>query len=164
MSYYEKISCRLAIQVCVGRLPNGRAKHRTFSIKGINPDAPFEAIADVIRALAAVLAYPITKVRKVTKREIIFYEEAVMPIPLDNAVSVPEASRIIPFPVIPATKRIAARKAPTGCLRSAFYSAPVPIMGKSPPRNFAVLPFLSILGRAPPWGRADEHVDHASVI
>ena len=104
MSYYEKISCRIAIQVCVGCFPDGRERHRTFSIKGINPRASLEAIADIIRALAQVLACPITKVRKVVKREIIFYEEAAMPIPQIIPFPVPgrlvarEAAVILPFP------------------------------------------------------------------
>ena len=41
-------------------------------MKGIRPDAPDEAIAAVVRALAPVLAYPITKVRKVVRRRIVF--------------------------------------------------------------------------------------------
>ena len=99
MSYYEKLSCRIAVQVCIGRSPDGRARHRTFSMRGINPEASPEAIANVIRALAPVLAYPITKVRKVVKREIIFYEEAVMPVPLDNEqLAVMKTRKIIPFP------------------------------------------------------------------
>ena len=59
----EKITCRVAIQVCIGHFPDGRERHRTFSMKGVNPDASPEAIAAVVRALAPVLAYPITKVR-----------------------------------------------------------------------------------------------------
>ena len=74
MSYTEIITCRVAIQVRVGYLPNGRARHRTFSMTNISPDASPEAIAAVVRALAPVLAYPITKVRKVVKRTIIFDE------------------------------------------------------------------------------------------
>ena len=108
MSYYEKISCRIAIQVCVGHSPNGRKKHRTFSMMGIDPNASTKGIAAVIRALAPALAYPITKVTKVTKREIIFYEDAVMPIPQDNAEQTPEARRVIAFPL---PGRLAARKA-----------------------------------------------------
>ena len=98
MSYYEKISCRIAIQVCIGYFPDGRERHRTFSIKGINPDAASYAIASFARALAPVLSCPITKVRKVVKREIFFYEEAAMPIPQENAE--PEARRAIPFPAL----------------------------------------------------------------
>ena len=97
MSYYEKISCRIAIQVCVGHFPDGRERHRTFSMKGVGPDASLEAIAAIIRALAPVLAYPITKVRKVVKREIFFYEEAVMPVPQDNDERAEEAPKIIMF-------------------------------------------------------------------
>ena len=107
MSYYEKISCRIAIQVCVGYSSNGRKKHRTFSMRGIEPAASFDAIANVIRALAPVLIYPITKVTKVTKREIIFYEDAVMPIPKDNVAMTPKTRRVISFPV---PKRLPARK------------------------------------------------------
>ena len=108
MLYYEKITCRIAIQVCVGYFPDGRERHRTFSIKSIQPNASFGAISDIIRALAPVLAYPITKVRKVTKREIFFYEpEAVIPMPLYIVVPVPEARKIIPFPV---PERVAAYK------------------------------------------------------
>jgi hypothetical protein len=65
MLYCEKISCRVAIQVCIGYFSDGRERHRTFSMKGVDPDAPLEAIAAVIRALAPLLIYPITKVRKV---------------------------------------------------------------------------------------------------
>ena len=106
MSYYEKISCRIAIQVCIGYFPDGRERHRTFSIKGIKPDAPLEAIASLARALAPVLAYPITKVRKVVKREIFFYEDAVMPIPLD--ITEPEARKIIFSTAFPIPERLVA--------------------------------------------------------
>ena len=44
MSYYEKITCRIAIQVCIGHFLDGRERHRTFSMRGINPDASFESI------------------------------------------------------------------------------------------------------------------------
>ena len=130
MSYYEKISCRIAIQVCIGYFPDGRERHRTFSIKGIKPDAPLEAIASFARALAPVLAYPITKVRKVVKREIFFYEEAVMPIPAENVE--PEARKIIPFSV---SERLVARERVMGN-RSAV------------PRNFTILPFSSLPAEA----------------
>ena len=72
MSYTETITCRVAIQICIGYFPDGRERHRTFSMKGIRADAPDEAIAAIVRALAPTLAYPITKVRKVIKRTIIF--------------------------------------------------------------------------------------------
>ena len=106
MFYQEKISCRVAIQVCVGYFPDGRERHRTFSLRGICPNASFVAIAAVIRALTPVLAFPITKVRKVTKREIIFYEEAVLPIPEESVE--PEVRKTMPFSV---PERLAARKA-----------------------------------------------------
>ena len=89
MTYYEVTTCRLAIQVCIGYSPNGRARHRTFSMRGLRPDAPDEAIAEILRALAPILLYPITKVRKVTKRTIFFNENAapsappvVLPVPV----------------------------------------------------------------------------------
>ena len=95
MSYCEIISCRIAIQVCIGYLPNGIEQHRTFSIKGINPDASPEAIAAVVRALAPVLAYPITKVRKVVKRTIDFddWKAPTAPAP---SVSLPAAPAVVP--------------------------------------------------------------------
>ncbi|MCL2009108.1 MAG: hypothetical protein FWG71_01000 [Synergistaceae bacterium] len=105
MSYYEKVTCRIAIQVCIGHFPDGRERHRTFSMRGINPDASFESIDAVIIALAPLLAYPITKVRKVTKREIFFYEEAALPAPVEEVEALTPAPtpagicRIIPFPV-----------------------------------------------------------------
>ena len=130
MSNYEKISCRIAIQVCIGHFPDGRERHRTFSMKGIDPDAPLESIAAVIRALAPVLAYPITKVRKVTKRVILIYEEAALPVPHDNqynAEPVMNAGRIIPFPISPAVERPASRQA----------------LSDVPSRNAVILPFPS---------------------
>jgi len=45
-------------------------------MRGIRPDASWEAIGNILRALQPVLAYPITKVEKVTSRKIIFYEDA----------------------------------------------------------------------------------------
>ncbi len=60
-------SCRLAIQLCVGYFPDGRARHRTFSLKGINPNATADDLAAVVRALAPLLAYPIESVRLVRK-------------------------------------------------------------------------------------------------
>ena len=106
MSYYEKISCRVAIQVCMGHFPDGRERHRTFSMKGVSPDAPLESIAAVVRALAPLLAYPITKVRKVVKRRIIIYEKGVVPWDdqgnqkVEKKIEpVPETPRIITFSV-----------------------------------------------------------------
>ena len=79
MKYYEVTTCRLAIRLCIGYGPTGRKKHRTFSMKGINPDASWEAIMEIIRALAPVLEYPIVEVQKVTSRKIIFYEDEESP-------------------------------------------------------------------------------------
>ena len=151
MSYYEKISCRIAIQVCIGYFPDGRERHRTFSMRGINPDAPLEAIADVIRALAPLLAYPITKVRKVIKREIIFYEEAAMSVPQAGteplsampAHEAVNARRIIPFPV---EKRHAAREvaADLKCRRNCII-LPFALPAKSSSSQVGFLP-----KRAPP--------------
>ena len=67
---YEKISCRIAIQVCVGHFADGRERHRTFSLRHVRPEASLETVARIIRALIPVLEHPITKVRKVTKREV----------------------------------------------------------------------------------------------
>ena len=86
--FYEVISCRVAIQVCIGYTQNGRARYRTFSMRGIRHDASNEAIAAIIRALAPVLAYPITKVRKVMKRTIVFVDDTAPAAPA-AALSVP---------------------------------------------------------------------------
>ena len=93
--YYEVISCRWAIQVCTGYSSNGRARTRTFSMKGIRPDASDEAIAVILRALAPLLVYPIVKVRKVTKRTIFFNDNAA---PATPAIALPTP---IPAPVEP---------------------------------------------------------------
>ena len=84
MSYTEIISCRVAIQVCIGYFSDGRERHRTFSMKGIRPDAPDEAIAAIVRALAPVLVFPITKVRKVVKRTIVFDDWRASAVPAET--------------------------------------------------------------------------------
>ena len=165
MSYYEKISCRIAIQVCIGHFPDGRERHRTFSMKGVDPDAPLKSIAAVIRALAPLLAYPITKVRKVTKRVILIYEEAALSVPHDNAEAVMNAGRIIPMliPMRPAVgnqdiKR--RRKALTGVNVLTFpaLAALLPLnrrfclslrRGMREKGKAKLAGFIS--GRAPPW-------------
>ncbi|MDR0617039.1 MAG: hypothetical protein LBG29_09555, partial [Synergistaceae bacterium] len=69
LNVYKTISCRLAIQVCVGKTPGGRPSHRTFSIKGIKPGADIAVVASLVRdAIAPLLAYPVTKARLVTKK------------------------------------------------------------------------------------------------
>jgi hypothetical protein len=68
MNGFGKITCRLAIQVCIGYSPSGTARHRTFSIKGIDPNAEFSKLAAFVRdCVAPVLACPITKVTLVKK-------------------------------------------------------------------------------------------------
>jgi len=107
MSYYEIITCRLAIRVCIGYGPTGRKKHRTFSMKGINPNASWEGIMEVIRALAPLLEFPIVDIQKVTSRKIIFYEDAALSVPLEQVDAVEKKAlmgsaqnfKIIPFPV-----------------------------------------------------------------
>ena len=102
MSYYEVITCRLAIRVCIGYGPNGRKKHRIFSMRNINPNASWEGIMAVIRALAPVLEFPIVDVQKITSRKIIFYEDAVLPVPQGIAKLEPadmESRKIILFPI-----------------------------------------------------------------
>jgi hypothetical protein len=65
---FEKITCRLAVQVCIGYSPSGTARHRTFSIKGINPNARLTALAAFVREyVAPVLAFPVTKLTLVKK-------------------------------------------------------------------------------------------------
>ncbi|MDR1376269.1 MAG: hypothetical protein LBJ22_02065 [Synergistaceae bacterium] len=72
---FDKITCRLAIQVCIGLTPGGRLSHRTFSVKGIRPDADMSALAAFVRdAVAPILAYPITKVRLVTKKVRVLFD------------------------------------------------------------------------------------------
>jgi hypothetical protein len=115
-------------------------------MKGINPRASLDAIASVVRALAVLLVYPVTQFRKVTKREIIFYEEAAMSIPQDNVErapeAIPETRRIIPFRI---PERLAASETAEDikckrCVVLCFASVParrkppVPILsGRSPP-------------------------------
>jgi len=120
----EKITCRIAIQICVGYFPDGRERHRTFSLRGVRPDVSTETIRDIIRALAPLLEYPITKVTKVIKRVIFSAEEesnapdavlrAVVSVPLGSAALVAESGKIIPFPVFPVIERPAAQRA-IGC-------------------------------------------------
>jgi len=145
----EKITCRIAIQICVGRFPDGRERHRTFSLRRVRPDISTETIRDIIRALAPLLEYPITKVTKVIKRVIFSAEEernvpdaaprAATPTPRVDDVPVSESGKIIPFPVFPIKERPAAQGAiehdiaePSSCaspLQKRF------MPGRSPPKN-----------------------------
>jgi hypothetical protein len=92
IAYSVKVTCWVAIQVCVGRLPSGRDSHRTFRMKGIDPGASPEAIAEVVRALAPLLIYPITGVRKVVKtvRTMTFTKIA----PISNIIPITQAMAI----------------------------------------------------------------------
>ena len=67
MARLELVRCRLAIQCRIGYFPDGRERHRTFSLQDIRPDASADALASVVRAIAPLLAYPITKVTIVKK-------------------------------------------------------------------------------------------------
>jgi hypothetical protein len=79
---FDRVTCRLAIQMCVGYFPDGRERHRTFSIKNIDPNAEISALNALVRAIAPLLAYPITKVRLVTKKIRVLFDAGA-----DNAPS-----------------------------------------------------------------------------
>ena len=121
---YEKITCRIAIQMCVGHFPDGRERHRTISLRHVRPDVSFETVLDLARAIAPVLTYPITKVTKVTKIVLFSCEEQqgaehaapcpatlAPPVDAEPVPDVPAKGRIIPFPVIPVTAPPAACRA-----------------------------------------------------
>ncbi|MDR0764156.1 MAG: hypothetical protein LBE65_00995 [Synergistaceae bacterium] len=73
MSRFEFVSCRLAVQICVGHFPDGRERHRTLSLKNIKPDADAAALITVVRAIGSLLAYPVTHVRLIIKsRRVLF--------------------------------------------------------------------------------------------
>jgi hypothetical protein len=76
LAYFEPVSCRLAIQLCVGYFSDGRERHRTFSIKNIRRDVGADAIAAVVRAIAPLLTYPITKVRLIKKDRLVLEKPA----------------------------------------------------------------------------------------
>ena len=110
MSYREKISCRVAIQMCIGHFPDGRERHRTFSLWNVRPDASPEAIMKIVRVLEPLLAFPITRVRKIVKTtRVLFSEEQPVTTasPADNrsgretAAPVPAVAAITPAPVRP---------------------------------------------------------------
>ena len=98
--FYEVTTCRLAIRVCIGYGPSGRKKHRTFSMNGINPNASWEAIMEIIYALAPLLEFPVVDVQKVTTRKIIFYEDSALVTPA-AALAAPVAAEFTTefFPV-----------------------------------------------------------------
>jgi hypothetical protein len=74
MSQFEFVSCRLAIQICIGHFPDGRERHRTFSVKNIRPDADDNALIAVVRAVGALLAYPVTKARLIVKKRRVLFD------------------------------------------------------------------------------------------
>jgi hypothetical protein len=79
MSQFEFVSCRLAIQICIGHFPDGRERHRTFSVKNIKPDAAAAALITVVRAVGSLIAYPITGARLIVKkRRVLFGAERDM--------------------------------------------------------------------------------------
>jgi len=69
-------------------------------MKGIRPDASNEAIDAILRALAPILIYPITQVRKVTKRKIFFIEDAAPATPV-ACLRPAEVALPVPLPVEP---------------------------------------------------------------
>jgi hypothetical protein len=64
----------LAIQVCVGHFPDGRERHRTFSLKNIKPDADAAALIAVIRAVGSLLAHPVTHARLIVKERRVLFD------------------------------------------------------------------------------------------
>ena len=101
----EKITCRIAIQVCVGYFPDGRERHRTFSLWRVRPDVTPETIRGIIRALAPLLEYPITKVTKVIKRVIFSAEEE------RDAEKARRVTAAVPSAAVPAPRVVAGRPA-----------------------------------------------------
>ena len=81
MAYLEFVRCGLAIQCCIGYFPDGRERHRTFSLRDIRPDATMDALASVVRAIAPLLAYPITKVSVVKKYVLVLDDGGARPAP-----------------------------------------------------------------------------------
>ena len=81
MAHLELVRCRLAIQCCIGYFPDGRERHRTFSLRDVRPDASADALASVVRAIAPLLAHPITKVSIVKKYVLVPDGAIVFPAP-----------------------------------------------------------------------------------
>ena len=80
MARLELVRCRLAIQCCIGHFPDGRERHRTFSLQDVRPDASADALASVIRAVAPLLAYPITKV-SIVKKYVLVLDAVTLQVP-----------------------------------------------------------------------------------
>jgi hypothetical protein len=95
--YFEMTGCRLAIQLCVGYFPNGRAQRRTISFKNIRVGASADDIAAIVRAIAPLLDYPIMKVRLVRKYRLVEGngEAGASPLPsTSHPLNVPGAIRL----------------------------------------------------------------------
>jgi len=110
-------------------------------MKNINPNASWEGIMAVIRALAPVLKFPIVDVQKVTSRKIIFYEDAVLPVPQEIAAPEPsdvESRKIIPFPVAFRQPDVSNHATLESC-RSVDYA----------PKTAKILPFPSVGAKLP---------------
>ncbi|MDR1581319.1 MAG: hypothetical protein LBS35_13265 [Synergistaceae bacterium] len=91
MSRFEFVSCRLAIQICIGHFPDGRERHRTFSVKNIKPDADDDALISVVRAIGSLLAHPITHARLIIKsRRVLFGDTKPGKDRQEDAARVPE--------------------------------------------------------------------------
>jgi hypothetical protein len=93
MSQFEFVSCRLAIQICIGRFPDGRERHRTFSLKNIRPDADGGALTALVRAVESLLAYPVTRARLIVKkRRVLFGAESSPDREEDAALETPRVA------------------------------------------------------------------------
>jgi len=124
-------------------------------MKGIRPDAPDEAIGAILRALAPLLVYRITKVRKVTKRTIFFVNNAVPAAPAAVAVLVePEIVTLLApaDPIIPIWK--AKEEEKFALVLFVMYIFWLRILSRLPLRSGgARIGFCMSRGsgRAPPW-------------
>jgi hypothetical protein len=75
MGGLDSVSCRLAIQLCVGYSEKGKARHRTININGIDPNADVSLLAAFVRdVLSPLLAYPVTKARLVTREVRVLFD------------------------------------------------------------------------------------------
>ncbi len=59
---FELVACRIAIQLCVGHFPDGRARHRTVSIQNVRSDLTADEICAFVRAVSPLLAHPVAQV------------------------------------------------------------------------------------------------------
>ncbi|MDR1580563.1 MAG: hypothetical protein LBS35_09425 [Synergistaceae bacterium] len=118
MSQFEFVSSRLAIQVCIGHFPDGRERHRTFSVKDIKPDADAATLISVVRAIGSLLAYPITHARLIIKsRRVLFGDTKSSTDRKEGAAPVPETHSDTP-------ERETAPNAAGARMKSAFTKSP----------------------------------------